>query len=56
MKLENQAIDELHQLALSLYKCGDREVRELNALYAAHLRFLCECIRKAPRRGGKKQK
>ncbi len=53
MKLENQAIDDLHQLALALYKLDRLAVRRLNARYAGHVKFLCERIRKAPRaRGG----
>lgn len=54
MRLENQAIDDLHQLALVLYKGRKKAVRELNALYSAHIAFLTEGIRNAPARGTKK--
>ena len=51
MKLENQAIDDLHQLAQVLFKRDKEAVRELNALYSAHVAFLAERIRSAPRQG-----
>ena len=54
MRLENQAIDELHQLALALYKGHKKPIRELNALYSAHVAFLTERIRNAPAHGVKK--
>lgn len=54
MKLENQSIDDLHQLALVLYRKDKKAVRELNALYSAHIAFLAERIRSAPRNGAKK--
>jgi hypothetical protein len=51
MKLENQAIDDLHQLALVLFKRDRKAIRELNAMYTAHVAFLAERIRNAPRDG-----
>ncbi len=48
MKLESRAIDDLHQLALMLYKLDKKALRELNALYSAHLVFLAWRIRNAP--------
>jgi hypothetical protein len=54
MKLENRAIDDLHQLALVLFNGDKQAVRELNALYSAHIVFLAERIRSAPRNGAKK--
>jgi hypothetical protein len=47
MRLENQAVDDLHQLALVLFKKDKKAVRELNALYSAHVAFLAERIRRA---------
>jgi hypothetical protein len=51
MKLESQAIDDLHQLALLLFKRDKKSIRELNALYSAHVAFLAERIRHAPGHG-----
>jgi hypothetical protein len=55
MRLENQPIDDLHQLALALFKRDKKTIRELNAMYSAHVAFLASRIRSAPSEGFKKR-
>lgn len=55
MRLENQAIDDLHQLALVLFKSDMKAIRELNAMYSAHVAFLASRIRSLPGEGTKER-